>query len=292
MFIGPWRTKEKKRKKSFSLFDFFKGKSSLVTKIVVSFAAFAMGIGFILIFVHSIFPALISDALEEIDQDFATELFEKTAQEKPYVIPAADAEQVFEQPEEQEVLFPRDCFSSVLSDNPDIVGRLSMIPLDITYLVTQSDDNVYYLKKGYDKQKNKSGTIFLDYRCNANIQPLSGHYILYGHNMKNGSMFHNLVEYKNEFFFYDNPTFHFDTLYEDYEWEIFSAYISDTQFYFIDTDFENEDQWLTFLYQIKSKSIYQTDTTLLADDVILTLCTCTYEFDDARFVVHAKLKNR
>ena len=54
--------------------------------------------------------------------------------------------------------------------------------------------------------------------------------------MKNGTMFHNLMEYKDEKFFYNNRTIRFDTVYEDLQWEIFSAYVSDTDFYFIDTN--------------------------------------------------------
>ena len=121
------------------------------------------------------------------------------------------------------------------------------------------------------------------------VSPLEGHYILYGHNMKNGSMFHNLSEYKNEDVFYNTPVIRFDTLYQDYEWEVFSAYVTDTDFYFIDTAFENDAEWLDFLRQIQQKSMYETDVRLTADDVVLTLCTCSYEFDDARFVIHARL---
>ncbi len=55
--------------------------------------------------------------------------------------------------------------------------------------------------------------------------------------MKNGSMFHNLIKYKKEDFFRNNRIFQFDTLYADYRWEIFSAYVTDTHFYFIETEF-------------------------------------------------------
>jgi len=286
-----WRTREKKSKEPICFFDLFKGRSYFVTKVVVSFTAIAMGVGFLLVFVYSIFPSFVSDTAKNIEQDLAIELYEKTILENSYDISLYEAEQVFVQPVDTNVLFARDCFAPVLSDNPDIVGRVSLRPLGITYLVTQADDNEYYLSNGYDKQKSKSGAIFLDYRSNTDVLPLYGHYILYGHNMRDGSMFHNLAEYKNELFFYDNLSFRFDTLYEDYEWEIFSAYVTDTDFYFIDTDFETDEEWLTFLYQIKSKSMYKTDTKICSDDVLLTLCTCSYEFNDARFVIHARLKD-
>ncbi len=289
MYKWKWLTKEKNTGEHFSPFALSHGKSSLIAKISVSLFAFLMGVGFILIFVYSIFPSLLYNTTKSIKEDFAVSLYEKTISDSAPASKNADAEQVFEQPEEPKVLIPRDCFKDVLSENSDIVGRINLQPLGIKYLVTQSDDNEYYLGIGYDKEENKSGTIFLDYRCDTKAQPLCGHYILYGHNMRNGSMFHNLMEYKNELFFYENPVISFDTLYEDHKWEIFSAYVSDTNFYFIDTDFEDDRQWLAFLNSIKNKSMHKTDIKLTAEDVVLTLCTCSYEFDDARFVVHAKL---
>jgi sortase B len=81
----------------------------------------------------------------------------------------------------------------------------------------------------------------------------------------------------------------FDTLYEDYEWEVFSAYVTSTDFYYIETAFGSDEDWLEFINELKGKSLYQTDVTLSADDVVLTLSTCSYEFDGARFVVHARL---
>ena len=264
-----------------------KRNNNLTAKIAVSSVAFITGIGLLLVCVYAIIPAIISDTAEIIDHKFALELYEETV---PEADPQVSAAPVFVQPDTPENISPRECFSSVLAENPDIVGRINIEKLGITYLVTQADDNKHYLKTGYDGKGSKSGTIFLDYRCDANTVPLKGHYIIYGHNMKDGSMFHSLTDYKNEFSFYDNAVIRFDTLYQDYEWEVFSAYITDTNFYFIDTVFSSNDEWLDFLHNIQQKSLYTTDAKLSADDVILTLCTCTYEFDNARFVVHARLK--
>ena len=243
------------------------------------------GIAFILVCVYTIIPGIISDAENKIEQRFALTLYEKTTLQT-----TSSAQPVFDQPiETMDDQSPRPGFSSVLNENPDIVGRISIDTLGITYLVTQSDNNDHYLHIGYDGTESDSGTIFLDYRCDASAQPLSGHYILYGHNMKNGTMFHNLAKYKNPDVFNSNRTIRFDTLYADYEWEVFSAYVTDTDFYFIDTEFKDGQAWASFLDTIKQKSIYETDIALNSDDVVLTLCTCSYEFDSARFVVHARL---
>lgn len=290
--MGKWRfdhQKEKQLQKK-SIYDLFRGKSCMITKIAVTCFATVLGIAFIVVCVYTIIPSMIFGTAKQLEQDIAIELYERTIQENPY----EDTEQVFEQSEKEAlqqelVSFPRDCFTSVLIENPDIVGRISIDYLDITYLVTQSKDNEYYLGMGYDRKESNSGTIFLDYRSNTNIQPLKGHYILYGHNMKNGSMFHNITEYKNEDIFNNQRIIQFDTLYQDYKWVIFSAYVTDTNFYFIDTAFRDDDEWLEFLSQIQQKSMFKTNVQLSADDVVLTLCTCSYEFDDAHFVIHAKL---
>ncbi len=265
----------------------------IITKAVVIVAAILIGISAILVGAFIVLPNIISDSTKPLEEDFAAQLYDKTVESPPAPVATEGiVEAAFEQPEPSQtpaIRFPRDSFASVLDVNEDIVGRVSIDALDINYLVTQGLDNDYYLHMGYDRRKDRSGAIFLDYRCNIDLNPLKGHYILYGHNMKNGSMFHNLMQYKDEKFYYNNRIIRFDTLYEDYEWEIFSAYVTDTSFYFIDTTFKDDADWLDFLHTIQEKSIYPTNTKLSADDVILTLCTCTYEFDDARFVIHARL---
>lgn len=270
--------------------DKLRGKSELVAKVVMSSTGVLLGISFILIFIYVIIPSILNNTTEMLEQDIALDMYEKTVNERPPITSIeSDAQPAFEQPETKHaVLFPRDAFITVLDDNPDIIGRITAAP-DIAYLVTQYSNNEYYLTRGYDREESKSGTIFLDYRCNAKTLNLQGHYILYGHHMKNGTMFAHLMEYKNEKFFEQNRIIRFDTLYEDYEWEIFSVYVTDTDFYYIDTVFADDEEWLTFLYNIKQKSMFDTNTQLSSDDVLLTLSTCTYEFDNARFVVHAKL---
>lgn len=269
--------------------EFFRGKSERAVKYGLSGLAVLLGFGAILGTVYGIIPGVLGEATEMLEQDIAVEMYEKTLQTPIAAPPTSTAEAVFEQPAPKlnRPLFVRDEFASVLADNPDIVGRFSAP--DITYLVTQTTDNKYYLTHGYDRQESRSGTIYLDYRCNIAMHELSGHYILYGHHMKNGTMFAPLVNYKDEAFFRQNRIIHFDTLYANHKWEVFSAYVTDTDFYFIETIFADGKEWLDFLHTIHDKSIFDTNITLTSEDVVLTLCTCTYEFEDARFVVHARL---
>jgi len=266
--------------------------SALNAKIAIVCVAAALAVILLVICAYVLIPSAISDVNRQVrERNLAQKLYDMTEQDIVGPTPTA-AEPAFEQPGPDAtplLRFPRDGFAAALQQNPDIVGRIALKSCDIAYLVTQTADNSTYLSLGYDRQASRGGAIFMDYRCDTEAHPLHGHYILYGHNMKNGTMFHNLMKFKDEAFFYGNRVFRFDTLYEDYEWEIFSAYVTGTDFYYIQTSFADDAEWLAFLNTIHGKSMFETDVQLTADDVVLTLSTCTYEFDDARFVIHARL---
>jgi sortase B len=202
--------------------------------------------------------------------------------------PAFSAEAAFVQPGGA-ALKPRSVFSVALAENPDVIGRINIDAVGIAYLVLQSDDNEFYLKNGYTREKSRLGAVFLDYRCDASLYPLKGHYIIYGHNMESGAMFHNLLKYKDKKTFVGSRIIRFDTLYKDCEWEIFSAYTTTTGFYYIDTTFKDDNEWFSFLLEKQRRSMFKTDTLLSPDDVVLTLSTCTNVSDSERFVIHARL---
>lgn len=259
-------------------------RNTLLAKIAVSIFAVFIGLLFLIICVYLIIPSIISGASDSLDLNRAIRMYEST------LIKSGDtAEPAFVQPGEAPALKPRGIFAVALAENPDVIGRISIDGVGITYLVMQSGDNEYYLKNGYSGNLSRMGAVFLDYRCGASPGPLKGHYIVYGHNMENGAMFHNLLQYKDKDTFYGNRIIRFDTLYKDYEWEIFSAYATTTDFYYIDTVFKDDREWSSFLSAIQNKSMFETDTVLSPDDVVLTLSTCTNESDSERFVIHARL---
>lgn len=179
-------------------------------------------------------------------------------------------------------------FEEFLRQNPDVVGWIVIADTPINYPVLQGDDNEYYLHHSIDGSESKTGSIFLDYRCSIKSD-FPPHYIIYGHRMKNGTMFKGLIKFMDRSFFYAHPTFEFDTLYEDMTWEVFSAYITDISDPYIQTQFESAQEWLAFIQEFQRKSLYETDVVLTADDIVLTLSTCTYEVENGRFVVHARL---
>ncbi len=278
----------KKNQISVVMREMLRGNGVLLTKIAVALAVLALGIALFFVCVYGILPALISQIDDQVQIGVADDFYEQTVE---WAASPDGAAAVIKQPrpEAPAAKTVRPCFESVLEDNPEIVGRITIEGLGIRYLVTQTKDNTYYLTHGYDRGKSRSGAIFMDYRCDIANDDLKGHYVLYGHNMKNGAMFHKLKQYAEEKTFKDNRIIRFDTLYADHEWEVFSAYVTSTDFNYIQTSFADDAEWLKFLNDIQGKSMFQTDTKLSASDVILTLSTCSYEFDDARFVVHARL---
>lgn len=178
-------------------------------------------------------------------------------------------------------------FKPFLEINKEVVGWINIPGTRIDYPVLQAGDNEYYLEHDINGNKSLSGSIFMDFRNNINRS--DSNIILYGHNMKNGSMFHDLVYYKDQQFFEKHPIICFDTLYEEGKWEIFSVYVTDENFNYLVTNFKTSEEYEKYLNVIKNKSLFKKDITLTKDDRILTLSTCSYEFKNARLVVHAKL---
>jgi sortase B len=183
-------------------------------------------------------------------------------------------------------------FHSLLGMNRDITGWIRLDDTPIDYPILQAQDNNYYLDKNYKKQSTRAGSIFMDFRNNVELG--SRNTILYGHDMKDGSMFGNLKKYLQTHFFNQHRLLYYDTLYESYEAEVFSVYRTTTDFYYIQTDFSSKTEYASFIKNIQDRSIFQTGITLTEDDSILTLSTCDYELDPdkGRLVVHAKLIKR
>ncbi|GIN66505.1 class B sortase [Bacillus sonorensis] len=181
-------------------------------------------------------------------------------------------------------------FDQLRKVNRDIVGWIELKDTMINYPIVQAADNDFYLFRNYKKADTKAGSIFMDYR--NSVKNESPNTVIYGHRMKDGSMFAQLTKYLKKDFFEAHRTFHYDTLYKSYEAEIFAVYNTTVDFDYIQTDFQDLGEYAQFLHQVKNKSIYQTDTDVSTDDLILTLSTCDYflSSETGRLVVQAKLK--
>ncbi|WP_216828372.1 class B sortase [Alkalihalobacterium elongatum] len=178
-------------------------------------------------------------------------------------------------------------FQPLLEINKNTIGWITVPNTSIDYPVVQTNDNDYYLDHNFQHSKSDAGAIFMDFRNTPDLS--DRHSIIYGHHMRDGSMFKGLLNYENEDFFVNNRTITIQSLAEETEWEVFSAYVTATDFYYIVTDFSSDKEYLDFLHLVQKKSQIQlNDINITHEDQLLTLSTCAYDFDDARFVVHAR----
>nr|WP_300003484.1 class B sortase [Tissierella sp.] len=178
-----------------------------------------------------------------------------------------------------------DEFKALIEKNENTVGWIKIQNTNIDYPVVQGDDNDFYLNHDFYNRRNSQGSIFMDFRSRANLE--DKHTIIYGHHMKNRTMFNDLNFYKDEEFFKANRTFTMKSLYKEETYEIFSTHIYENDPYIIKTRFNN-DEFISFIDLIKEKAEHEIDIDIEKDDKILTLITCAYDFKDARYVVHAR----
>ena len=169
--------------------------------------------------------------------------------------------------------------------NSNIVGWIRLDDSKLNNPVLQTDNNEFYLHHNYLNEKSRAGSVFMDFRNNAN----SLHTIFYGHVMKNGAMFGELAKFANQKYVESHPYFTYETARQNYRLDVFAAYETTTDFYYIETNFTDET-YAQFIATIQEKSIIHTPVQVTAQDRIMTLSTCTTSSKDSeRFVVHAKL---
>lgn len=177
-------------------------------------------------------------------------------------------------------------FSDLINKNNDTVGWIQVSGTNINYPVVKYFDNEYYLDHSYDKSYNDAGWIFMDYRNNLVDDKNT---IIYGHARLNSTMFGTLknVVKKNWYTNIDNHLVKLSTINSNTSWQVFSTYVINSEDYYIKTSFANDDEYLEFLNNLKSRSVYDYNTSVNENDRILTLSTCYT--DNKRVVLHAKL---
>lgn len=177
-------------------------------------------------------------------------------------------------------------YNKLIADNEDYRCWLKMDNTKIDYPVVQSNDNSYYLDRDFNKNHLDAGSIFMDFRNNFDSDKSV---VIYGHNMRNGTMFGELDNFKKESFFKENNKFKIEYKDKTYTYEVFSVYIGDASENFVEVSFDSDEDYIDYLNRIKSKSLFKSDIEVSNNDKIVTLYTCSYEFDGARTVVNGKL---
>ena len=191
----------------------------------------------------------------------------------------------------QEVL---PAYRDLYEQNPDLIGWLTIDGTDIDLPVVQTPgNNEYYLRRGFDRFYAVGGTLFLDERCSVSADAPTANWLIYGHNMHDGSMFGQLVRYRDEDFYKAHPTFTFDTLYEGGTWQVVAAVDTalgaDALPYYTFFDADTKLDWQHRVRAITEKALYDTGVMPEYGAQLLTLSTCgdTHPDTDARFALLA-----
>lgn len=170
--------------------------------------------------------------------------------------------------------------------NARIIGWLSLEGTRLDNPVLQATDNDFYLTHNHLDEKSRGGSIFADFRNNV-LQ--DRHTIFYGHVLRNGTMFGDLAKFSEQSYADNHPTFYYETNDKKYALQVFAAYNTTTDHYYIETQFTDET-FQTFLQDIESRSAIMMPVDVTIQDKIVTFSTCTTSQNDReRFVVHAKV---
>lgn len=176
-------------------------------------------------------------------------------------------------------------FNALLALNPDTIGWVQIEGTSLEYPVVQTDNNDYYLSHNYLQEESFEGAVFRDYLCNTTT---TRNHVLYGHYMSDESMFGSLWNYQDQAYLKLHPVIQFDQPGHPGDWEIFSIYITKADYDYRQPEFITDGEFIDYMNRLKARSLYDTGVTLDPDDEVLTLSTCIYTFDDARFAVHAR----
>lgn len=185
-------------------------------------------------------------------------------------------------------------YAELYQQNYDLIGWICIEDTKINYPVMQSVSNPdFYLKHGFDKGYTNYGCPYVGENCD--VTKPSDNLIIYGHHMKDGSMFSNLEKFKNKDFWKEHRTIRFDSLYEKQVYEVIAVFKtvvytdSANEFrYYRFSDAETPEQFDEYIFKCKEKALYDTGVSAEYGDKLITLSTCEYSNANGRLVLVAK----
>lgn len=180
-------------------------------------------------------------------------------------------------------------FDELLAQSPDVVGWIYSADTPINYPVVQGEDNDFYLHRFMDGTWNPSGTIFLDIACEGDFT--SRNTIIYGHHMNDGSMFASLSEYRKQGqdYYDQHSVMYLNTPTQNYKIEVFAGILTDAESDVYAISFSSEESFTDYIQRMKAQSVFESPVEVQPEDNIVTLSTCAYDFENARFVILGRL---
>ena len=196
------------------------------------------------------------------------------------------------------VSFPRGLqlkYARFYATNQDFVGYLEAPGINMSLPVVRTVDDEAYLNKNFYGKSTKYGCPFMS--CLNQIEPLDYNTVIFGHHMNDKTIFGALDHYKTLAGYKQCPVIAYNTMYHDYDWKVFAVFITNAvaeddngyvfPYYF--TALSSDERKAAYLNELKQRSIYDTGVDVRPSDKLLTLSTCSYEFDNARLVVVARM---
>lgn len=201
---------------------------------------------------------------------------------KMAVVPTSPAVEI--DPVEAKAEAPIRVDFDVLSEKyPDVVAWLYCPDTPINYPVVQAADNTYYLRRLPDGKKNTAGSLFIDYRNSADLSDWNS--VIYGHNMANDTMFGSLTDYQSQAYFQAHPELFLLTPERDYVISVAAGFVTPADSEIYSAFSPDEADRARLVAQWMEASDFVSGNELSAEDHLITLSTCSYEYNNARYVL-------
>lgn len=183
-------------------------------------------------------------------------------------------------------------YAYLKEQNEDFFGWISIEGTQINYPVVYTpSDPEYYLRRDFDGNDSRSGVPFLD----GSFLPEGVFYLIHGHNMQNGTMFSQLLSYRDQDFWEAHPNIQFDTLTQTGSFAVMAAFVvqlsaepEDEFSYYTYQDLRNQEIFERFMQHVQSDALYDTGVEAVYGGRVLMLSTCCDNEEDERFVVIAQ----
>lgn len=181
-------------------------------------------------------------------------------------------------------------FDALQKVNDDVKAWIYLKDTVIDYPVMQTTNNDYYLYHMFNGEENGAGSIFVDYRNENPFQDFNT--IIYGHRMKDGSMFRSLVDYRDADFYNAHKTMLLTTPDAKYDVHVFSVVTVPATSDLYQLEFADDAEKQAYIDRVISESETKMDVSVSASDRIVMMSTCTFEIEEGRLCVYGKLVER
>lgn len=225
----------------------------------------------------------LQDKRAEEEYRRLAELAKQTTEAVTEVPTEAVTQEETEQETEAPYVSPID-FEALAQVNPDVIGWIRIPDTNVDYPIVQTDDNDKYLHTSFEGEESVAGAVYLDFESDSDM--LGFNNILYGHNMKNGSMFKDIVKYKDRPYFDEHKYFEIYTPERTIHLKAISCYYAKAEPIVRKTRFKTRESYEAFIKEMIKPCAWH-ELPEFPIDSLYTLVTCSYEVNDARTILYA-----